>query len=170
MHRILEDLGKTRILPQTLAKSLYAYKLYTTPPLHVIALYQIKTLIIVTRKLFSRSSASDRSTISGKYDRWGVAYMFTENWQSPVLSRSNIIRTLPIAILLILSFSGTGIWTCVSLRITTSELKEAKYLFLKSAATNMRSSARPSMSRFTCRTHLSLQSTMNYICVRKLEK
>ena len=91
MHRFLEDLGKTRILPQTLTKSLYAYKLDMTPSLHVIALYQIKTFIIVTRKLFNRASASNRSTISGKYDRWGVAYMFTENWQSPVLSRSNII-------------------------------------------------------------------------------
>ena len=95
MHRFLEDLGKTRILPQTLTKSLYAYKLGMTPSLHVIALYQIKTFIIVTRKLFNRASASNRSTISGKYDRWGVAYMFTENWQSPVLSRSNIIANSP---------------------------------------------------------------------------
>jgi len=95
MHRFLEDLGKTRILPQTLAKSRYAYELYATPPLHVIALYQIKTFIIVSRKLFSRASASNRSTISGKYERWGVAYMFTENWQSSVLSRSSIIANPP---------------------------------------------------------------------------
>jgi hypothetical protein len=95
MHRFLEDLGKTRTLPPTPAKSLYAHQPYTTPPLHVIALYQIKTFIIVTRKLFNRASASNRSTISGKYDRWGVAYMFAENWQSPVLSRSNIIANPP---------------------------------------------------------------------------
>jgi hypothetical protein len=95
MHRFLEDLGKTRTLPETLAKSPYAHQLYTAPPLHVIALYEIKTFIIVSRKLFSRSSASDRSTISGKYDRWGVAYTFTENWQSSVLSRSSIIANPP---------------------------------------------------------------------------
>jgi hypothetical protein len=95
MHRFLEDLGRTRILPQTLAKSDYAHQPYTMPSLHVIALYQIKTFIIMTRKLFNRSSGSGRSTISGKYDRWGVAYMFTENWQSSVLSRSNIIANPP---------------------------------------------------------------------------
>jgi hypothetical protein len=95
MHRFLEDLGKTRILPQALAQSPYAHQLNTTPPLHVIALYQIKTFIIVTRKLFNRASGSNRSTISGKYDRWGVAYMFTENWQSSVLSRSSIIANPP---------------------------------------------------------------------------
>ena len=67
MHRFLEDLGKTRILPQILAKSPYAHQLYTMPSLHVIALYQIKTFIIMTRKLFNRSSGSGRSTISGKY-------------------------------------------------------------------------------------------------------
>ena len=55
MHRFLEDLGKTRILPQTLPKSPYAHKLYTMPSLHVIALYQIKTFTIMTRKLFNRS-------------------------------------------------------------------------------------------------------------------
>ena len=54
MHRFLENLGKTRILPQILPKSPYAYKLYTMPSLHVIALYQIKTFIIMTRKLFNR--------------------------------------------------------------------------------------------------------------------
>src|ERR1700759_5710446 len=76
-------------------------------------------------------------------------------------SRDQIsLRTLPIAVSLILSFSGAGIWTCVSLRISTSELTEPRYLFLKSAAINMKSSARLSMSRFTCRTHLSSQSTM----------
>ena len=85
MHRFLENLGKTRILPQILAKSPYAYQLYTMPSLHVIALYQIKTFIIMTRKLFNRSSGSGRSTMSGKYYRWGVAYQFTENWQSSVL-------------------------------------------------------------------------------------
>ena len=95
MHRFLEDLGRTRVLPQTLAKSLYAYQLYTMPSLHVIALYQIKTFIIMTRKLFNRSSGSGRSTISGKYDRWGVACMFTENWESSVLSSSNIIANPP---------------------------------------------------------------------------
>jgi hypothetical protein len=83
MHRLLEDLGKTRNLPQTLAKSPYAHQLCTTPSLHVIALYQIKTFIIVTRRLFNR--------LGGKNQCWGVAYQFAENWQSPVLSRSNII-------------------------------------------------------------------------------
>jgi hypothetical protein len=87
MHRFLEDLGKTRILPQFLPKSPYAHQLYTTPSLYVIALYQIKTLITTIRRHFNRWV--------GKDQRWGVAYQFTENWQSSVLSRSNIIVNPP---------------------------------------------------------------------------
>jgi hypothetical protein len=87
MHRFLENLGKTRILPEILPKSPYAYKLYTTPSLRVIALYQIKTFIIMTRKLFNR--------LRRKYYRWGVAYQFAENWQSSVLWRSNVIANPP---------------------------------------------------------------------------
>jgi hypothetical protein len=87
MHRFLEDLGKTRVLPQFLPKSPYAHQLCTVPSLYVIALYQIKTLIIMTRRLFNR--------LGGKYQRWGVAYQFAENWQSSVLSRSNIIANPP---------------------------------------------------------------------------
>jgi hypothetical protein len=95
MYRFLENLGKTRILPQILRKSPYAYQLYTMPSLHDIALYQIKTFIIMTRYLFNRPAAWDRSTISGKYYRWGVGYQFAENWQSSVLWRSNIIANPP---------------------------------------------------------------------------
>jgi hypothetical protein len=87
MHRFLEDLGKTRILPQVLPKSPYAYKPYSIPSLHVLALYQIKTLIIVTRNFFT--------ILSRKYYRFGVAYQYVENWQSSVLWRSNIIANPP---------------------------------------------------------------------------
>ncbi len=87
MHRFLEDLGKTRILPQFLPTSPYAGQLYTMPSLHVIALYQIKTFITTARRHFNR--------LSGKNQRWGVAYQFAENWQSSVLSRSNIIANPP---------------------------------------------------------------------------
>jgi hypothetical protein len=87
MHRFLEDLGKTRILPQFLPKSPYPHQLYTAPSLYVIALYQIKTLITMTRRLFNR--------LGGKHQRWGVAYQFAENWKSSVLSRSNIIANPP---------------------------------------------------------------------------
>jgi hypothetical protein len=87
MHRFLENLGKTRSLPQILPKSPYSYKLYTKPSLRVIALYQIRTFIIMTRKLFNR--------LGGRYHRWGVAYQFAENWQNSVLWRSNIIANPP---------------------------------------------------------------------------
>ena len=87
MHRFLEDLGKTRILPQVLPKSPYAYKPYSIPSLHILALYQIKTLIIVTRNFFT--------ILSRKHYRWGVAYQYVENWQSSVLWRSNIIANPP---------------------------------------------------------------------------
>ena len=53
MHRFLENLGKTRTLPQILPKSPYADKLYTMPSLRVIALYQLKMVITTARKLFS---------------------------------------------------------------------------------------------------------------------
>jgi hypothetical protein len=87
MHRFLENLGKTRVLPQILPKSPYAYKPYAMPSLHVIALYQIKTFIIATRGLFKILSRKDY--------RWGVAYQYAENWQSSVLWRSNIIANPP---------------------------------------------------------------------------
>jgi hypothetical protein len=87
MHRFLEDLGKTRILPQSLLESPYAHQLYTMPSLYVIALYQIKTLITTIRRHFNRWV--------GKDQRWNVAYQFAENWQSSALSRSNIIVNPP---------------------------------------------------------------------------
>jgi hypothetical protein len=87
MHRFLENLGKTRTLPQILPKSPYAYKLYTVPSLRVIALYQLKMFITTTRKLLS--------ILRRKNYRWGVAYQFAENWQSSVLWRSNIIANPP---------------------------------------------------------------------------
>ena len=67
MHRFLEDLGKTRTLPQVLPKSPYVYKLHSIPSLHVLALYQIKTFIIA-RKLFN--------ILSRKHYRFGVAYQY----------------------------------------------------------------------------------------------
>jgi hypothetical protein len=87
LHRFLEDLGKTRLLPQFLPRSPYAHRLYTMPSLLVITLYQIKTLITITRRRFNR--------LSGRYQRWGVAYQFAEEWQSSVLWRSNIIANPP---------------------------------------------------------------------------
>ncbi len=87
MHRFLEDLGKTRILPQTLPKSSYPHQLNTMPSLYVIALYQIKTFITTARRHFNRRC--------GKDQRWGVAYQFAENWQSSALSRSSIIANPP---------------------------------------------------------------------------
>jgi hypothetical protein len=87
MHRFLENLGGTRTLPQILPKPPCAYRPYTMPSLHVIALYQIKTLIILTRYLLN--------ILSRKKHRWGVAYQFVENWQSSVLCRSNIIANPP---------------------------------------------------------------------------
>ena len=87
MHRFLENLGKTRVLPQILPESPYAYKLYTMPSLHALALYQIKTFIIMSRKLFN--------ILSRRHHRFGVAYQSAENWQTSVLSRSNIIANPP---------------------------------------------------------------------------
>ena len=87
MHRFLEDLGKTRNLPQFLPTSPYARQLHTMPSLYVIALYQIKILIATIRGHFNRRV--------GKEQRWGVAYQYAENWQSPVLSKSNIIANPP---------------------------------------------------------------------------
>lgn len=87
MHKFLENLGKTRTLPQILPKSPYAYKLYTVPSLHDVILYEIKAFITITRKLFN--------ILRRKNYRWGIAYQFVENWQSSVLWRSNIIPNPP---------------------------------------------------------------------------
>jgi hypothetical protein len=87
MHRFLEDLGRTRTLPQILPKSPYAYKLYTAPSLHVVALYQIRTFILMASKLLNRWI--------GRYERWGVAYQYVENWRSSVLWKSEVISDPP---------------------------------------------------------------------------
>ena len=87
MHKFLENLGRTRTLPQTLPKSPYAYKLYTAPSLDVVALYQIKTFIHMARKLLNRRIGRDL--------RWGVAYQYVENWRSSVLWRSQVISDPP---------------------------------------------------------------------------
>jgi hypothetical protein len=87
LHRFLENLGKTRILPQILPKPVHAYKPYTMPSLRVIASYQIKTLVIVTRRFFN--------ILSRKHYRWGVAYQYAEDWQSSVPWKSKIIANPP---------------------------------------------------------------------------
>jgi hypothetical protein len=87
MHRFLEDLGKTRILPQFLPTSPCARQLNKMPSLYVITLYLIKILIATTRGHFNRHV--------GKNQRWGVAYQYAENWQSSVLSKSTIIANPP---------------------------------------------------------------------------
>lgn len=83
MHRFLETLGKSRNLPQILPQSPYMYQPYGMPSLRVIASYQIKTFIIMTRKLFDKFGRRDY--------RWSVAYQFAENWEGSELWRSNII-------------------------------------------------------------------------------
>lgn len=87
VHRFFETLGETRILPRVLPESPYAYEPYVMPSLHAIALYQIKTVITISRKLLN--------ILSGRRYRFGVAYQSGENWQTPVLSRSNIIANPP---------------------------------------------------------------------------
>jgi hypothetical protein len=87
MHRFLEDLGKTRVLPRFLPEPSHVQQRCTKPSLYVIASYQIKTLIIVVRRLLNR--------LSGRHQRWGVAYQFVEDWQSSSLSRSNMIVNPP---------------------------------------------------------------------------
>jgi hypothetical protein len=86
MHRFLEDLGKTRALPKLLPTSPCPHQ-SDMPSLYVIASYQLKILIATIRGHFNR--------YVGKEQRWGVAYQYAENWQSSVLSKSNIIANPP---------------------------------------------------------------------------
>lgn len=87
MHRFLEHLGQTRVLPQTSPESPSAYNRYAMPSLRVVALYQIKTFVILSQKLFNRLARRDY--------RWGVAYQFAENWERSVLRRSTNIVNPP---------------------------------------------------------------------------
>jgi hypothetical protein len=83
MHKLLENLGKTRTLPESLSKSPSVRKPYVMPSSRIVALYLISTFIIMSRKLFNVSRR--------KYHRWGVAYQFAEDWHSPALRSSNRI-------------------------------------------------------------------------------
>jgi hypothetical protein len=87
MHRFLEDLGRTRALPTVLAKSPYSYPLYRNPSSTIVVLYGIKTFAHFVIKVFQRLRRN-------RY-RWGVAYQFTDNWQSSVLWKSKVIVNPP---------------------------------------------------------------------------
>lgn len=87
MHRLLEDLGKTRIFPHFLSESPQVHQRCAMPSLFTIALYLFQTLITTIRRHYNRWR--------GKEQCWSVAYQFVENWQNPALSRSNIIANPP---------------------------------------------------------------------------
>ena len=87
MHRLLEDLGSNKVLPEFLPQPPDAHLRCTMPSLYTIAVYLIQTIAITFRRHYNSWRAKDH--------RWGVAYQFTESWQDSALSRSNIITNPP---------------------------------------------------------------------------
>lgn len=86
-HRFLENLGRTRVLPKFAAGSPRTHRVRTTFSLRVVVLYQFKTLITITRRRFNR--------VSGRCQRWGVAYQFADRMQTAELSKSTFIANPP---------------------------------------------------------------------------
>ena len=62
----------------------HAYKNYKIPKSHESILYLIKTFLLGIKKTLAK--------FFGWSLRWNVSYQFTEEWKSPVLSKSTIIK------------------------------------------------------------------------------
>lgn len=87
MHKLLENLGQTRALPEALPKSPYSYRLYKMPSLQTLARYETGMVATLARGLPGK--------MLNKQYRWGVAYQYVESWQNSVLWRSKTIANPP---------------------------------------------------------------------------
>lgn len=86
--KVLEKLAKNGLASFYLCPPQpYAFKLYTTPSLRIQAIYIIKTIYILLKKIYYK--------IIKKSQRWSIAYQFVENWKSAVLWKSAIIKNIP---------------------------------------------------------------------------
>lgn len=87
MHLLLEKTGRERRLPQVQPKRPYAHQLYKVP----VVSQQLRYLLHFCS--FAAKSVLDRR-LKRTY-RWGVAYLFSENWQAAVLRKAITIKNPP---------------------------------------------------------------------------
>lgn len=87
MHRVLEDLFSSSCNLFVYPKIPYSFPLYTTPNLFQQLHYVVKTINHVSKKFFRR--------LTGRGNRWGVAYQYCLNWREVALWKSNIIKNPP---------------------------------------------------------------------------
>lgn len=87
MHLVLEKIGRMNALPAVHPKRPHAYQLYRVPGIPQQLSYLVHFLRFVGGTVFNRK-------ISRTY-RWGVAYLFAENWRSAVLRKAVQIKNPP---------------------------------------------------------------------------
>lgn len=87
MHLLLEKIGGAQGLPPAYPKRPHAYQLYKVPGVSQQLRYFLYFAQFVAGTIFNRR-------ISRTY-RWGVAYVFADNWRSAVLRKAVVIRNPP---------------------------------------------------------------------------
>ena len=82
-HHVLEDITSANPKFKVYKKKTYSHPLYTTPNIHQMLIYFLKTFFVLTSKIFKK--------LQGKNYRWGVAYQFSKTWNDVTLWRSKKI-------------------------------------------------------------------------------
>jgi len=83
-HKTLEKLSnnKNNVYPHT--KKYDGFKIYKIPKTYQSFHYILKTLSLVSKKIFNK--------FFGRVLKWNVCYQFTDNWKSPLIKKSTIIK------------------------------------------------------------------------------
>jgi hypothetical protein len=87
MHQLLERIGKANALPAAHPKRPHAYQLYKVPGVPQQLSYTFYFLKFAAETVLNRKLS--------RTHRWGVAYLFAENWRSAVLRKAVAIKNPP---------------------------------------------------------------------------
>lgn len=91
LTQILEHLAEEKNSMKIVPKLPYAYPIYSIPTLRIQGLYLFKVVQLIFRALKRR--------LTNECYRWGIAYLFTEDWQSAVLRKAKVIENPPFRFL-----------------------------------------------------------------------
>ncbi|WP_105618966.1 glucosamine inositolphosphorylceramide transferase family protein [Vallitalea okinawensis] len=136
MHKILNEISTSESIPPSLKKIPYAYTLFTQPKIREQLMYIFKTINYLSKGFFT-------NTILNHKMRWGVAYIFSNNWRSSVLWKSKIIKNPPkryLAYPFVINHNNLNIcyvedynFITKTSKISAIELKKDGYKFLGTA-------------------------------------
>ncbi len=87
LHRLLEELSRSRRLPDVYPKIPYAHPLYETPTTLEQLAYLGRTGFHLTGKILRR--------VRRQSQRWSVAYLFGDGWRDAALRRAMTVKNPP---------------------------------------------------------------------------